>query len=40
MMLPGKVNHFRGNSPHFWWNSLVYVGYLAHSTRGIGEITT
>ncbi len=33
MMLPRKVNHFRGNSPYLYLNTLCFIGYFAHSNR-------
>lgn len=33
MMLPRKVNHFRGNSPYLDQNTLWFIGYFAHSNR-------
>ena len=36
MMLPRKVNHFRENRLHFEENTLAYIGYFVHSSRGLG----
>ena len=33
MMLPRKVNHFRGNSLYLDQNTLWIIGYFAHSNR-------